>query len=293
MSMTIPAFASDKDPADDPLEEYISISNPSAGIIKGKYEGRSVSVVTYPAGTVFTYGGYFHGCHITGGSFYAELSSYGKNSKFTLPEGNTVYKIEFIDGGSGTGIYTHDYYVAASTPASQSAPAAPSAGGISIPVDASLSGVTVSLTNVLDSYSIPINFGGKTGTKTVTVYQLPKTGAVLTVSSGSTTVFPGPVGSFAPKSGTFKPDTEYEDIGQNGDLWGYSGTNSTKLELTKWMPANNIFTLWIGGDTTVYYTFADLSAYDQGSGNTTPSTPGSSGVFTDVSKNDFYYDAVM
>lgn len=288
MGLAIPAFADE-----GKLEHSLYISNPSTGTIQATYEGKQVTAVTYPAGTVFTFDfdsklprGYDY-CTISRDGEWVITLGYigGWKESFTLPDDDAIYEFTFAHSGSGVPYDPVFFYVAVGG----AAPVQPevSSGDITLPNDPTMPGVTMTLSNVLDTYKLELE-----GRGVVTVYRIQKTGSTFTIASGNTVVYPGWCGCYMPKNGKFVYDVENGDfyIGQMGNMWGASGTNTCKLTLGSYEPADNVFLINVGQNTMIYYTYADHSAYDKNPGTSNAAT--GSG-FADVSAAAYYCEPVQ
>ena len=146
--------------------------------------------------------------------------------------------------------------------------------------------LTVTLTNVISTKSIRVLDSyyqeGElvTEEKVITVYQLPASGAgVKFTGKLDLELFPGGYGGFVLTDGKYQRG----EIGNEGQWW-YIGTADGELrEISGTVGDTAIQELYIGDGISIFFTFADLSAYA-----VKPENP-----FTDVSKSDFYYDAVI
>lgn len=150
-------------------------------------------------------------------------------------------------------------------------------------------GLTVTLTGVISTKDVKVLASaydsGELVTKEtiITVYQLPLTGAKLKFTGKlDTDLFPGGFGGFSLIDGKFQS----AEVGGEGQMFGVSPADMPCTEsmdkYERW-DATAIHHMFVDTGIEFYYTYADLSAYAE-----KPENP-----FTDVSKSDFYYDAVI
>ena len=175
---------------------------------------------------------------------------------------------------------------------------------VTLPEVASEPGITFTVSNVLDTYSIELNMlkwqdGEEVAVaETVTVYRLSESGSVFTaVGDGEFMFFPGGDGSYKLDGGKFVPNYDIEYYGQMTTISNYGG--SYELSREDYMEDTHIFAFWYAGvDGTLYFTYGDLSAYEGGAAGTTePAAPAepeapAAPEFNDVAESDYFFEPV-
>lgn len=165
-------------------------------------------------------------------------------------------------------------------------PASAAGSDIVLPKSPDHPGLTVTLTGVLSTKNVKVlnsyfddQYEVAYREELITVYQLPLTGAEVKFSGKlEGDLFPGGYGGFSLIDGKY----QRAEIGSEGQWW-YIGAAGESREITDAAGDTNIQILHICEGVDINFTFADLSAYAE-----KPENP-----FTDISKSDAYYDAVI
>lgn len=314
MGLTVPAFA-----AGDTLDGAVSVSTIGEGTSDGTYNGNHVIIDWYPAGTVFTHIGSFPYVqtniykHVDGEKMATRVTTlFAGGDGFTLPADGVVYDFDLVNMDGGVDKH---YYISAlgtSAPAATEKPVVtekPAGTDVSLPKISGLPKTTLALTNVVDTYNIPLvvadgwtDNGPVEVEKTVPVYRLSETGSALryALEDANAFIYPSITDYLMPQGGTYK----YTGEGY-GQLTHMSSPSAGEYELAK--DAYETYDAYIyemkivdeadGNDLVFYYTYADLSAYEAKEEQpapvapVTPAAPAAS-AFTDVSATAYYYEPV-
>lgn len=144
---------------------------------------------------------------------------------------------------------------------------------VTLPEETDIPEVTAVLNNVLATTDITVSefyYDNEIGDmawrdKTITVYTLPTTGAYVSITAeADAMLFPGGYGGYRLIDGKYS--TPMEEFGFEGQLFSVMGPETVDYSLDTENPENtDIFHLYICGGLSVYFTFADLSAYANGS----------------------------
>ena len=185
-----------------------------------------------------------------------------------------------------------------------SVPAFAAGTTVTLPKLAEEPNVKLTISNVLDTYRIPLTMGDWDWEKEemvyheeeVTVYRLPAVGAYFTAEcKGFFELFPGGEGFYSLQNGKFVINNEVDYYGQTGYLNTYMAGIS-RLELSE-DDKNGIFAISYGPgyyEERFFFTHADLSKYDVTPAQPAPVVPAtpSAPAFKDVSTAAYYAEPV-
>lgn len=180
-------------------------------------------------------------------------------------------------------------------------PAFAAGSTVTLPKLADDPNVKLTLTNVLNTYKIPMMMEKWDYEKDepyyqeeeMTVYRLSNSGSYFKADSNSFfELFPGGIGFYSLNNGKFVIDPEVDYNGQMAYLGTYGRTSIEMVEENK----SGIYGYDYGFNEGeyFYFTYADLSKYDvtpKPAAPVTPAAPAASG-FTDVSASAYYAKAV-
>ena len=184
-------------------------------------------------------------------------------------------------------------------------PASAAGTTVTLPKTAAEPGVTLTISNVLDTYKITLPMEKYVEgelvsySKDATVYRVSDKDSYFSFkSSGFFEMYPGGDGSYVLQNGKFVMDVASEYFGQMSCLNSASGKTSMKLEEPN---KNAIYGIFYGpsfnNDDVFYFTHGDLSAYDITPPEKPPVVPAAPAVptapkFTDVSAAAYYAEPV-
>lgn len=171
---------------------------------------------------------------------------------------------------------------------------------VSLPKFQAYPKTTFALTNVQDTYTVPMitthwdNAAGKVvyEKETLPVYRIAKTGSTLKYNIGEVEAFfyPGITDLLLPQNG------KYTSIGEAyGQVTSMTGPTSGEYEMAQDLYVAGepfIYEMCIMADweysSSFYFTYEDLSAYEVKEEPVAPVTP----TFTDVASTAYYYEPV-
>jgi len=151
-------------------------------------------------------------------------------------------------------------------------PAAAAGKTVTLPKMADYPDVTVSLSNVLNTFDVKVvdreedwMAGTTTYTEqTITVYQLPLTGSELIITvTGESDLYPGGAGGYVLTDGVYTTPTDI-DYGNEGQWFNVSSYNSPyaySMDKYEFFNATDIQCAMTAWGNYFYFTYADLSAY--------------------------------